>query len=136
MPGRYLFGPVSPAFADQFLERQRSDGDCLAFDVRPGCDLTIGPADSWDDVCARFPDGWRPDFIALFLRYRVLPPCLETAPVPLIGLAGDANLVWHYFRRRLPACDLVLADTTTVEALSKEGITHARAANLFGCEVA
>jgi hypothetical protein len=107
MRARYLFGPVSPSYAERFLRRQRAAGDCIAFDVREdaGNDLTIKPGDSWDDVCARLPEGWRPDFIALFLHYSALPACLENPPVPVVGLAGDANLLWHYYRRRLPGYD-------------------------------
>jgi hypothetical protein len=134
MPARYLFGPVNARFADQFLSRHRNSGDCLAFDVRPGNDLTIAPDDSWDDVAKRFPEGWRPNFIALFLRFSLVPRCLETAPVPLVGLAGDPNLLWHYYRRRLPTCDLVLTDTTSAVAFAKEGLQHARVSNLFGYE--
>jgi tetratricopeptide (TPR) repeat protein len=134
MPARYLFGPVDARFADQFLARHRRCGDCLPFDVRPGNDLTIGPDDSWDDITKRLPEGWRPDFIALFLHYSRVPRCLETAPVPLVGLAGDPNLLWHYYRRRLPVCDLVLTDTTSARVLAKEGVQHVQLANLFGCE--
>jgi hypothetical protein len=68
------------------------------------------------------------------LHYSLVPRCLETAPVPLVGLAGDPNLLWHYYRRRLAACDLVLTDTTSAAALAREGLQHVRVANLFGCE--
>jgi tetratricopeptide (TPR) repeat protein len=134
MAFRYLFGPVSARFADQFLLAHRASGDCLAFDTKPGNDLTIGPRDSWEEVCARFPAGWRPEFAALFLRYTTIPSCLENPPLPVVGLAGDANLLWHYYRLRLPTCDLVLSDTVTVQRLAAVGITHARVWNLYGCE--
>src|SRR5207244_2135340 len=35
-------------------------------------------------------------------------------------------------RRRLPSCELVLADAPTVDALTRAGFAHARVANLFG----
>ena len=43
MPGRYLFGPVDAHFAGQFLAPHRAAGNCRAFDLRDGPDLTIAP---------------------------------------------------------------------------------------------
>jgi glycosyltransferase involved in cell wall biosynthesis/predicted Zn-dependent protease len=133
MPHRYLFGPVSHEFAQDQLHTLRQRGDCLAFGASEGADLTIGPADSWEAVCARLPEGWRPDFIALYLPYMVIPECLWSAPVPLVGLAPDWQLLFHSYRHQLPRLDLVLTDTAGVEVLAKAGITHTLAANLFGC---
>jgi hypothetical protein len=132
MARRYLFGPVKPAFADQNLRRQRQAGDCLAFDETGATDLAIGPFKTWDEVCRRFPAGWQPDCVVLSLAYTSIPGSLLSAPVPVIGLAADWNLQWHYYRRRLRDCDLVLTDTLGVETLHREGILQARPANLFG----
>jgi GT2 family glycosyltransferase/predicted Zn-dependent protease len=131
---RYLFGPVSKTFADQNLCRQRQAGECLAFDLEGAADLAIGPADNWAQVCTRLPAGWRPDFIVLYLPYAHIPTCLWQVPVPLVGLALDWPLLWHYYRRRLRSLDWVLTDSAGVETLAREGILHARAANLHGCE--
>jgi GT2 family glycosyltransferase/tetratricopeptide (TPR) repeat protein len=129
---RYLFGPVTPDFAGQYLDGPRRAGDCLAFDAAGATDLAVAPADTWDDVCCRLPPGWRPDFVALYLPYTSVPAGLWSAPVPLVGLAADWSLLWHHYRRCLRRCDLVLTDTGGAEALAREGIPHARAANLFG----
>ena len=51
--------------------------------------------------------------------------------VPVVGLAGDWNLLWHYYRSAAPLCDLVLTDARGVEALARQGIRHARVANIF-----
>ena len=87
MARRFLFGPVAPAFADQCLHQVRKEGACLAFDADGKTDLTIGPADSWGQVCARFPAGWQPEFIALWMPYTSIPACLWSAPAPVVGLA-------------------------------------------------
>ena len=134
MVGRYLFGPVDAAFADHFLHAHRQRGDCLAFDFQNGPDVTVGWQDSWDELSGRFPQGWLPDFVALFLPYRAIPTCLWSAPVPIVGLAADWNLLWHYYRHSLPRCDLVLTDTVGVETLHRQGLRHVRPANLFGWE--
>src|SRR5579884_1072269 len=134
MSRRYLFGPVTPAFADQNLHPARQAGECLAFDAAGATDLLVGPADSWDMVSHRLPDGWMPDFLVLYLPYTTIPPGLWAAPIPIIGLAADWNLLWHSYRRCLPACDLVLSDAAGVQRLACQGIDHARAATLFGCE--
>ena len=47
---RYLFGPVTGAFADQNLYAQRRSGLCLAFGPDGDADLTIQPTDSWEAV--------------------------------------------------------------------------------------
>ena len=128
----YLLGPL---LAGQPIHWQtdRAAGLCVAFDTKGDCDLTVAAIDSWDDIRRRLPHGWRPDFIALNLGYTSIPPCLWTTPAPLVGLAPDWNLLWHHYRRALRRCDLVLTDAPGVEALAREGLRHARPANLFGC---
>src|SRR5260370_28736780 len=122
---RYLFGPVSKTFADQNLHRQRQAGECLAFDPDGTTDLAIGSEDTWAQACARLPAGWRPDFIVLYLPYSHIPSCLWQVSVPLVGLALDWPLLWHYYRRRLRSLDWVLTDAAGVEALAPGGILHA-----------
>src|SRR6266478_4760321 len=132
MPYRYLFGPVSAPFAAHHLARARQAGECLAFNVAGDLDLRIGLEDTWEAVCAGLPADWRPDFIALYLAYNMIPECLRSAPLPRVGLAADWNLHWHAYRRLLRKCDLVLTDTTGVEVMHREGIAQARIANLYG----
>lgn len=131
---RYLFGPVTRNFAEQSLGRSRQSGQCLAFDQAGTTDLIVGPQDTWEAVCKRFPAGWQPDFIALSFQYTTISEGLWSAPVPLVGLAMDWNLLWHHGRRALGRCDLVLSDPHGVDLLAREGIKRVRAANLFGCE--
>jgi GT2 family glycosyltransferase/tetratricopeptide (TPR) repeat protein len=133
MTRNYLIGPVTADFAEQYLRDPRADGRCLAFNAQGTTDLTIGHSDTWEAVSRRFPPGWRPDFVALYLPYTTIPAGLWSAPVPLVGLAADWNLLWHHYRRCLPSCDLVVTDLLGVEVMQREGIAHARAANLFGC---
>jgi GT2 family glycosyltransferase/tetratricopeptide (TPR) repeat protein len=134
MTRRYLFGPVSASFADQNLSGLRECKTALAFNAEGTTDLTIQQGDSWAKVTTRFPSGWKPDFIALYLAYASVPECIWSAPIPIIGLALDWPLLWHYYRRRLRSCDLILTDAAGVETLQREGIVNARFANLQGCE--
>jgi tetratricopeptide (TPR) repeat protein len=133
MPLRYLFGPVNRDFADQYLQGPRQAGDCIAFDHAGAADLAVGFADSWESVCARLPDGWRPDLVVLYLPYATVPAALWSAPVPLVAWAGDWDLLWHGYRRHLRVCDLVLADRAGAAVLTREGIGPVAAAGLFGC---
>src|SRR5262245_45477071 len=133
MPRRYLFGPVNAAFAEQFLAGPRERRECLTFGAE-GCDIPMQPSDSWAKLTTRFPAGWKPDFVTLYLPYVSVPAALFAAPVPLVALAPDWPLLWHYYRRRLKGFDLALTDAAGVEALQREGIGHARVANLHGCE--
>src|SRR5438105_3049511 len=134
MTQRYLFGPVSTAFAEQNLYDERQAGNCLAFSVNGGPDLTIGLSDTWDAMLARLPSGWLPDFVVLYLPYERIPAFLWSAPVPVVALAADWNLLWHHYRHCLGRADLVLTDEAGVEVMGREGMLHARAANLYGCE--
>ena len=133
MSFRYL---LSPVYADQPQRwpADRAAGRCLIVNARRGADLTIGAADSWDDVCRQLPPGWRPDFVALSLNYTTVPAGLWSAPVPVIGLATDWTLLWHHYRRAVRRCELVLIDGPGVQALARAGCRHARPANLFGCD--
>src|SRR5437879_1481530 len=117
---RYLYGPVAARFVEQNLQQACESGECLAFH----------PGDEVDEVVSKV------DFIVLDLHYTSIPPCLWQAPVPLIGLAQDSNLLWHGYRKLLRHVDLVLTDTAGVEKLALEGIAHARIANLVGLEKA
>src|SRR5438128_5678208 len=126
MARRYLFGPVTAAFADENLHEARVRGECLAFAADGSADLVVGPEDKWLSLHDRLPADWRPEFIALYLPYTTVPTCLWSAPVPLVGLAADWNLLWHHFRHCLPRCDLVLTDTSGVEALQRHGLDNVR----------
>ena len=130
---RYLFGPTTPAFVAQFLSREVASGACVPFGPEEaGGVLAPSPADNWDSFCERLPDGWRPDVVVLSLAYQSVPGWLWSAPVPLVVLAADAPLQWHWYRRALPHVERVLADAPTVARLVRQGIAHARPANLFG----
>ncbi|HKB37755.1 MAG TPA: glycosyltransferase, partial [Gemmataceae bacterium] len=111
-----------------------ASGTCIPFgpDITAGQGIRLSPADNWESVCARLPVGWQPDVVAFELAYQTTPLWLGAVPVPVVGLAADAPLQFHWARRALRRSELVLADLPTVERLHQEGITHARAANLFG----
>lgn len=132
MRKRYLFGPVTGGFASETLRAARDAGECLTFNATGDADVLIAPDDPWEAVQTRWPGGWQPDFIALYLQYAVVPGCLWTAPLPLVALAGDWNLQWHHYRRRLLQCDWILTDALGVERLRSAGIEHARQAVIFG----
>jgi GT2 family glycosyltransferase/predicted Zn-dependent protease len=134
MPRRYLFGPVNGSFAEQNLAAQRAQGNCLCFGPDGTTDIMVRADDTWAKLMTRLPTGWRPDFVVLYLPYTSIPDWFWTAPIPLVGIATDWQLLWHYYRRRLRSCDLVLSDPAGVEALLLEGISQARPANLYGCE--
>ncbi len=101
MPRRCLFGPVTPAFADQHLRRARELGECVTFGTAPGVDVVVQANDDWNTLAARVPAGWQPEFVALYLPYTVISDFMWSAPLPIVGLAADWNLLWHSYRRRL-----------------------------------
>src|ERR1700732_812500 len=107
MPCRHLFGPVNSEFAHRYLDRQRKAGQCLTFDAAGTGDIPIKPGDSWEAVTQRLPDGWQPDFVVIYPAYRTVPSCLWRAPLPLVALAEDCNLLWHSMQGQLASCDLV-----------------------------
>ncbi len=127
-----LFGPVTDDFIANNLMDLRAAGDCLAFGPGAAADVQVRPADTWESVCDRFAAAWRPDFLAAWLPYTSVPPWVWTAPVPVVGLAGDWNLLWHRYRPTLPRCDLVLCDALGVEVINRACLAPARPAVLFG----
>jgi GT2 family glycosyltransferase/Flp pilus assembly protein TadD len=131
---RVLLGCVNSSFVDNNLREAIASGTCIPFgtDIAAGQGIRLGSADNWESVCARLPSGWQPDVVAFELAYQTTPPWLGSVPVPVVGLAADAPLQFHWARRVLRRCELVLADLPTVQRLHQEGIRHARAANLFG----
>jgi hypothetical protein len=129
---RYLVGPVSARVAADIWQRPRAAGECLIFNAAGDADLRIGPSDTWDEILGRLPEGWRPDGVVLDLGYTTVPAGLWAAPVPLVGLAKDWNLLWHHYRHAVPRCDLVFTDTPGVERMHRAGWEHVRAGQLFG----
>ncbi|MGE3808368.1 MAG: glycosyltransferase, partial [Gemmataceae bacterium] len=132
-PRRYLFGPISADQANQRLRGPRAAGDCLAFGHTDDADLVIGPDDDWQTGARRFPEAWQPDFVVLNLAAAHIPAALWSVPLPIIGLASDWHLHWHYYRRRLHQCDLVLTDGAGADRLRAAGIEHVWQADLAGC---
>src|SRR5262245_40272096 len=119
---RYLFGPVTAAFAEENLYEERCAGRCIAFNAAGDAGVRVQEGDTWEDICGRLPGGWAADLVVLYLPYTNIPGGLWSAPVPLVGLAADWNLLYHGYRHRLRRCDLVLTDTAGVEAFAREGI--------------
>src|SRR5262245_48025080 len=114
---RYLFGPTSPAFADEFLSEPRRDGACLCL----GADVPLQSGDTWASVAQRLPTGWHPDWLVVWLADVGLPDWVWTAPVPLVGLAPDWDLLAHYYRHALPLCDVVFVEPAGAATLTATG---------------
>jgi tetratricopeptide (TPR) repeat protein len=129
---RYLFGPVDPDYVENYLAGPRARRECLTFHPSAPADLPVRFNDTWSTFAARFPADWQPDFVFLYLPYSNVPAFLWSAPLPLIAIAPDANLLWHLYRHWLPRCDLVLTDTTTAERLTAIGVEQTLVVNLFG----
>jgi glycosyltransferase involved in cell wall biosynthesis/tetratricopeptide (TPR) repeat protein/predicted O-methyltransferase YrrM len=129
---KYLVGPFSAQAADNVWQGPRASGECRAFNATGDTDLRVSPADTWEDVLGRLPEGWRPDCVVLDLGYTTVPAGLWAAPVPLVGLAKDWNLLWHHYRQAVPRCDLVFTDAPGVERMHRAGWDHVRAGQLFG----
>lgn len=132
----HLFGPLKPEYADQLISKQRRSGTCLMFGP-DGSDVVAAPTDSWTEISAKIPAGFDPQFLALWLAYAQIPAGIWDAPIPIVGLAADWNLLFHRYRRDyLPRCDLILTDVPGVAVIKKAGFEHAQVANLFGLEQA
>jgi predicted O-methyltransferase YrrM len=75
-----------------------------------------------------------PEVLLVWPGYTSVPSWAWSAPVPVVALAHDPNLLWSGFRHTLPLADLVLTDAPSAERLKRAGLEHVRAANLFGLD--
>ncbi|HEY1187753.1 MAG TPA: glycosyltransferase, partial [Gemmata sp.] len=115
-------------------QSQYENETCLTFGPPGKADLVSHPGATWADLARQFPEGWAPECVILDLAYTRVPDGIWAAPVPIVGLAGDWNLLWHAYQYLVPRCDLILTDTAGVERLAAAGNEHARAAFLYGIE--
>src|SRR5262249_49662300 len=123
---RYLYGPVLTNSQPDILASRRARDECLYFDT----DVRINTKNSWADVLAQLPDGWRPNFIALRVDRPSDPDLWASCPMPLVALAPDWERRWHLFRHLLPLCDLVLTSAAGAERLTAAGLVFVRQTRL------
>ncbi|VTR91657.1 family 2 glycosyl transferase : Glycosyl transferase OS=Singulisphaera acidiphila (strain ATCC BAA-1392 / DSM 18658 / VKM B-2454 / MOB10) GN=Sinac_0358 PE=4 SV=1: Glyco_trans_1_2: Methyltransf_24: Glyco_transf_4: Glycos_transf_1: Glycos_transf_2: TPR_7: TPR_6: TPR_10 [Gemmata massiliana] len=120
---RFLFGPCdAPEFLDRFLRPSVDSGTWSVFGARTG---------SWEEALA---GAAPPDALLVWPGYTSVPPWVWAAPVPVVALAHDPNLLWHGYRHLLPRADLVLTDAPAAARLRRAGLGHVRAANLYGLD--
>lgn len=126
---RYLLGPVPTAFnRDTFAPT--NDG---RFFGSPGEQaINLASEASCDEILKQLPDDWRPECLVLWLSHASIAPALWKAPVPIIGLATDSDVLVHLYRRILPRCDLVFGSAPSVQRWQSQGMTHVRELNLNG----
>lgn len=130
---RYLFGPITEVTPLPGLDAARQRGDCRTFSHKAGvADFHLASDVSWDAIRRQFPGDWRPEVLLAWLPYTRIPAWVWTAPIPVIGLAADWNLLWHGYRQIAPLCDAVLTDGPGVQHFRRAGFAHVHAANLYG----
>lgn len=132
MPTRFLFGPISNGFAEQFFPQLKQEGNCLTFDTEGRPDVQARSHETWEQIASRFPANWSPDFILLNLPYRAIPEGIQAAPCPRFALAPDWKLTWHYYLKRASDVDLLFTDAAGVEAFHRAGIHHVRPTSFCG----
>ncbi len=129
---RCLFGPAAPTLSAQDFGAAT---DTVLFDFDGKHGINLAGVSSWQEVVRQLPGDWRPDFVALALSYKCIPKGIWQAPVPIIGLAPDWNLLWSTYQHILPRCDVVFTDLPGVARLQQAGHSHVYAANLFGLDM-
>jgi glycosyltransferase involved in cell wall biosynthesis len=121
---RFLFGPVpGETFADRFLKTPVAAGRWATFDAAcPSWDAAVGGLET------------APGVLLVWPGYTSVPRWVWSAPVPVVALAHDPNLLAHGYRHTLPLADVVLTDGPSADRLRRGGLGQARAANLFGLD--
>ncbi|MBY0456023.1 MAG: glycosyltransferase, partial [Gemmataceae bacterium] len=120
----FLFGPCDdPVFFDRFLHAPAQ---------RRGWAVFTADTPSWADAVRHA--GGLPQALLVWPGYTSVPAWAWDAPVPVVALAHDPNLLWHPYRHLLTRADLVLTDAPSAGKLRRAGLEHARAANLFGLD--
>ncbi|MBP3957826.1 glycosyltransferase [Gemmata sp. G18] len=122
---RVLLGPCDdPVWIDQFVGAPLAAGRWAPFGTR---------CRSWEAAAGQL-GGEPPDALLVWPSYASVPAWAWAAPVPVVALAADPNLLWSGYRHRLPHADLVLTDAPAAEKLRRAGLEHVRAANLYGLD--
>jgi len=123
---RFLFGPADASvFNDRFLAAPVAAGRWATFGATCPC---------FSDAAARLGSGQEPAAILLWPGYASVPAWVWSAPIPVVALAHDPNLLWQQYREQLQLADLVLTDAPSAGRLRRAGVTHVRAANLYGLD--
>jgi GT2 family glycosyltransferase/Flp pilus assembly protein TadD len=127
----HLFGPVSAAFASEYLAPLRKAG-CFTFGYEDGVDVRITPDTAWQDVLARLPIDSPPQFVALWLAEQPIPHfCWET-PVPVICIVADWRRHWHGSRFLAIRDYPLITDEAGTAAWQLAGLSPFCSANVVG----
>jgi glycosyltransferase involved in cell wall biosynthesis len=125
-PPRFLFGPIDdPDLLDRTAAPRVTEGRWSVF---PAACPSYSAAAAW------FGPGEEPAAILWWPGYSSMPAWLPTAPIPLVAVAHDPNLLWHQYREQLAVADLVLTDLPSAERFRRAGFEHVRLANLYGLD--
>lgn len=131
MARRYLVTSPNADFKKRFLQDESTHDLCRTVDDGGHADVDSQGAESWQELLARLPAGWHPEFVvATDLAAPIPNPILQT-PMALVGLAFDRAAHWHVVRSRARQCDLVLAESGAAEALRAEGVESVYDVPLF-----
>lgn len=120
MPGIDLltYGPA---------DRMQVDGRHFPFDV--ACDPS---RESWQDLLARLPHGWRPDLVLVYWPdQEPLPAGLEQCAVPVVGVVSDYNLSLPQLAGLWPFFDLLLCDRAGVALFERLSFAAVRYWNQY-----
>jgi glycosyltransferase involved in cell wall biosynthesis len=131
MSKKYVIGPLTAEWHRTHSSGHRALQPSRIFGYGSGLQIKLQSHDRWETFVARCPGG-EVDVIALWLPYTSIPVWLPSAPVPVVGLAGDTNLLWHNYRYTFAFCDMIFADAQSVIAINRSGLGRARPAILYG----
>ncbi len=123
---RCLIGPLTPEISPERFGPPSNNRLTL------GGEIPFTPSDSWAEIQSRFPQDWSPDFVAYWGGYTDLPRCFLEAPVPLVLLAPDSNLLGHAYAHLSDWFELALTDAPSVSFMKSLEFAEVLEANFFG----
>ncbi|MBK8099943.1 MAG: glycosyltransferase [Planctomycetes bacterium] len=103
-------------------DRMLVDGTHFPFDVE--FDPSTG---TWEQLLARLPRGFRPDFVLVWWPdQEPLPQGLQHCPVPVVGVISDWNLTLPYVAGLWPFFDLLICDRGGQELFARLSFAEVR----------
>ena len=120
---RILAGPDNWEYLTKYFGLGLEHFDCKVFGYDGSYELNLQWGDSLQDLLAKLPEGWEPDWVVWWLpEYLRFPPDIHHCPYPTLLVVSDWNVISEPLYRMVEAFDVVATDAMGVKRLLEFGV--------------